>query len=77
MTPSEIEYHLRELHEIDVDNLKAGRITRQAMKEAMDRVQAYMGLMYANRLREGKAAYPRHLADELNNMLQAAREDGE
>ena len=64
------EYYFRDLHELDVDNLKCGRITRQTMDLVRERVTAYLQRV------------PYHdenmlIADELNDLLQAARPDGE
>jgi hypothetical protein len=60
------EHYFRGLSELDVDNLKCGRITRQTMGEARRRV------------REALKSNGGHdpdmlLADELNDMLEAAR----
>ena len=60
------EHYFRGLSELDVDNLKCGRITRQAMAEVQTR--ANMALMKANYLDENML-----MADELNDMLEAAR----
>ena len=68
-TPEEARHHLRNLSEIDVSNLRAGRITRQAMRRALNRAHG----------RQGIDPHPQTgldcivLADTLNDMLEAAR----
>ena len=64
------EYYFRDLRELDVENLMTGRITRQTMDLVRLRVNAYLQRV------------PYHdenmlIADELNDLLQAARPDGE
>ena len=64
------EYYFRDLRELDVENLMCGRITRQTMDLVRLRVDAYL------------ARVPYHdenmlIADELNDLLRAARPDGE
>jgi len=60
------EYYLQNLREIDIDNLKIGRITRQTIDEVLRRVK------------EHRKTRPYHnesmlIADELNDMLEAAK----
>lgn len=64
MIPSEADYILRDLSEIDIDNLREGRITRQVVREVEQRHQTH-----------DKALYPYDLfiATELNRMLKAAK----
>ncbi len=64
------EYYFRELRELDIENLMAGRITRQTMDLVRSRVAEYLKRV------------PYHdenmlIADELNDLLEAARPDGE
>ena len=64
------QFYFRDLRELDVDNLMTGRITRQVMKVVRKRVNAYLERV------------PLHdenmlIADELNDLLQAARPEGE
>ena len=61
MLQSEREHALRELAEIDISNLRLGRVTRQALWEAARRQGICMGGEHILRL-----------ADELNEMLEAA-----
>lgn len=60
------EHYFRGLSEIDIDNLKCGRITRQTMGEVRDRVRA---ALRRNCYHDSDML----LADELNDMLEAAR----
>ena len=68
-TPEEARHHLRNLSEIDVSNLRAGRITRHVMNCALDRAHGQAGIH----------PHPESgfdcvvLADTLNDMLEAAR----
>jgi len=61
MIPSEREHILRELSEVDRSNLKLARVTRQALWEAARRIGLTLGAEPLLRL-----------ADELNDMLEAA-----
>ena len=72
MIPSEIEHHLRDLSEIDIANLRLGRITRQVMAIAMDRANKWWpdAMQYRDVL---SLVY----AEELNHMLEAARASAE
>lgn len=65
---------LRNLDELSIENLKAGRITRQAMHEAAFRLTANL----SNGFKVGghgqlSSTKEMELADELNDMLEAAR----
>lgn len=51
----------RGLDELDIENLALGRITRAAMKYAMRQVP------------KDSLDYEMYLADELNDLLEAAR----
>lgn len=57
-------YVLRELSDLDIDNLKCGRITVYALKEAFKR--------------QGVPALDHHtmigIAEELNDMMRAAQD---
>jgi len=61
MISSEREHILRELSDVDRSNLRLGRVTRQALWEAARRQGICMGGEHILRL-----------ADELNDMLEAA-----
>ena len=68
------EYALRDLDDLDIDNLIAGRFTKEAMNTAIRRLKKqhdfdvqYLGVgMIAS-------VADRVLADELNDMLEAAQ----
>ena len=68
------EYALRGLDELDFDNLVAGRITKDSMNEAIRRLHKTSGFD-AQYLGVGMVASvaDRMLADEINDMLEAAR----
>ena len=73
------EYNLRNLRELDIENLASGRITRQAMHEARVRVHALELFPHVAhqevKIGEGTSTYEEMwLADEINFMLEAARE---
>ena len=73
------EYNLRNLREVDIENLATGRITRQAMHEARVRVHALELFPHVAhqevRIGEGTSTYEEMwLSDILNEMLEAARE---
>ena len=58
------EYYFRGLSPLDIDNLKCGLITRQAMGQARERIKGNaFNIYHADML----------LADELNAMLEAAK----
>lgn len=59
------EHYFRGLSALDIDNLKCGRITRQTMAEAFKRVDVTSADSTSH-------AYML-LADELNDMLSAAK----
>lgn len=58
-------HYFRGLSELDVDNLKCGRITRQTMGQAMARA--------AFQLKNCRQDFNMLLADELNDMLDASK----
>lgn len=60
------EHYFRGLSELDIDNLKCGRITRQTMGVVFDRANA---ILKQNRYHDIDML----MADELNDMLEAAR----
>ena len=68
MTPHEAKHHLRRfpLDGIDVENLRIGRITRIVMYEVLVRHKVH-GNMHDAMM----------LADELNDMIEAAAVLGE
>jgi len=70
------KYELRDLDDLDIDNLKAGRITKDAMNVAVRRLRKKSGFD-SNYLGVGMAASvaDRILADELNDMLKAAKKE--
>lgn len=74
MTPVERTHALRDLREIDIENLACGRITNFALMQALNRVQQE-GFSVAE-LKGSKRTITsdehRILADELNDMLKAA-----
>lgn len=69
-----IPHVLRNLSELDIENLMCGRITAQTMHEAAGRLLS----KYAEAIPIGGKGdlytiHDRELADELNDMLEAAR----
>jgi hypothetical protein len=77
--PSKHEHALRNLRQRDIENLRAGRITRQTMNEANERVRAMPDFAtYGHKPVLVGQGYSSHatmwLADALNDMLEAARE---
>jgi len=68
------EHTFRELSQLDIDNLRAGRITRDTIHEAAKRVRKSIG----RDLELGTGLFStedeRMLADELNDMLRLAKE---
>lgn len=76
--PSKHEHALRNLRLLDIENLRAGRITRQAMNEANERVRAMPDFVtYGHKPVLVGQGYSTHAtmwtAEELNSMLEAAR----
>lgn len=59
-------HYFRGLSELDIDNLRAGRITRQTMDAVQTRVYA---VLKVNPYHDANML----MADELNDMLEAAR----
>lgn len=74
MYAHDVEHVLRNLDELDIDNLVAGRFTKDAINEAFKRLktQSNFDVKY---LGVGAIASvsDRVLADELNDMLEAAK----
>lgn len=68
-------YALRNLDELDFDNLVAGRFTKEALHEALIRVRGLHNYDPEELHHSGGFANTseRVLADELNDMLEAAR----
>ena len=68
------EYSLRDLDELDIDNLIAGRFTKDTINIAIRRLKKQQGFD-TEYLGVGMIASvaDRVLADELNDMLEAAR----
>lgn len=82
MKDADRAYNLRNLRPLDIENLAAGRITRQTMHEARVRVHAiehfphiaHQEVMIGS-AGGGTSTYEEMwLADELNFMLEAAKE---
>ena len=73
MTRYDIKHRLRDLRPIDVDNLKCGRITNIALLEAVKRSRQNKDFNFDG-LDTRTIATISHciLADELNDMLEAA-----
>lgn len=74
MDPCKVEYTLRDLDDLDIDNLIAGRFTKDAINTAIKRLKKqhdfdveYLGVGAIASVAD------RVLADELNDMLEAAR----
>lgn len=77
MNKPEIDRALRNLNELDVENLQCGRITKNAMHEAAVRVAARgedEGVSNIGLPGSFASFNEMKLADELNDMLQAAKE---
>jgi len=74
MTSHQITHALRDLSPLDIENAAAGRITKHAMHAATKRLGITL-------LRDIGGDIPTRnemeLADELNDILQAARESYE
>lgn len=75
MDPIWIDHHLRSLIDIDITNLRAGRITRQAMREALSR-ERELPDTYRVFPDDRTNICSLRLADILNDMLEAARQKG-
>lgn len=69
-----IPHVLRNLSELDIENLQCGRITAQTMHEAAGRlIPIYANSIHVGSRGELYTTEERRLADELNDMLEAAR----
>lgn len=69
------KHYLRDLREIDIDNLKCGRITNFAMLVAFNRLLPLESFEAEklNAVRSMPIYAHMYLADELNDMLEAAK----
>jgi len=75
VTPSQIQHALRDLSPLDIENAAAGRITKDAMHTAARRLIS--DVMHIGGYGTMATDNDMWLADELNDILQAARESYE
>jgi len=72
-----VKYTLEGLDKLDIDNLNSGRLTKEAMRLAANRARKLCNFNDLNNLGrncEFASREDRILADEINDMFEAARQ---